>query len=322
MDGRFTAKEVFEARDRIRDYVYKTPLEQSIYLGRDGREYFFKLECLQTVKSFKIRGAINKMLTLTDEQRKKGVVAISSGNHGASVSYGAKLLGIEKAVVIVPETTPKAKTDKIEFYGGQVLRLGKNYEEADKLGTENILEHDMTKIDAYYDDVKIYGGQGTVGVEILEQRPDIDTIVVPIGGGGLITGIAAAAKAIKPDIRIIGVQTEACPAMIKALEDHVFYHEYPVTGDTVCDALVGGVGKLSYEIAGDYVDDIIQVSEPSIRKAVKYMIKDEKIIAEGGSCTTVAAVRDFRERVGGKKVALVISGGNIDGDLMVSLLND
>ena len=217
MDGRFTAKEVFEARDRIRDYVYKTPLEQSIYLGRDGREYFFKLECLQTVKSFKIRGAINKMLTLTDEQRKKGVVAISSGNHGASVSYGAKLLGIEKAVVIVPETTPKAKTDKIEFYGGQVLRLGKNYDEADKLGTEYILEHDMTKIDAYYDDVKIYGGQGTVGVEILEQRPDIDTIVVPIGGGGLITGIAVAAKAIKPDIRIIGVQTEACPAMIKAL---------------------------------------------------------------------------------------------------------
>ena len=224
--------------------------------------------------------------------------------------------------MIVPETTPKAKTDKIEFYGGQVLRLGKNYDEADKLGTEYILEHDMTKIDAYYDDVKIYGGQGTVGVEILEQRPDIDTIVVPIGGGGLITGIAVAAKAIKPDIRIIGVQTEACPAMIKALEDHVFYHEYPVTGDTVCDALVGGVGKLSYEIAGDYVDDIIQVSEPSIRKAVKYMIKDEKIIAEGGSCTTVAAVRDFRERVGGKKVALVISGGNIDGDLMVSLLND
>lgn len=171
MDGRFTAKEVFEARDRIRDYVYKTPLEQSIYLGRDGREYFFKLESLQTVKSFKIRGAINKMLTLTDEQRKKGVVAISSGNHGASVSYGAKLLGIEKAVVIVPETTPKAKTDKIEFYGGQVLRLGKNYDEADKLGTEYILEHDMTKIDAYYDDVKIYGGQGTVGVGYWSRDP-------------------------------------------------------------------------------------------------------------------------------------------------------
>lgn len=321
MNDIFSAQEVFDARDRIRDYVYKTPLEQSLYLGEGDREYFFKLECLQTVKSFKIRGAINKMLTLTDEQRAKGVVAISSGNHGASVSYGAKLLGIKKAVIIVPETTPKAKTDKIEFYGGQVMRLGKNYDEADKLGAAYIKEHDMTKIDAYYDDVKVYAGQGTVALEILEQKPDIDTIVVPIGGGGLITGISVAAKAIKPDIRVVGVQTEACPAMIKSLEDHVFYDEYPVVGDTVCDALVGGVGKLSYELAGDCIDDIIQVRESSIRKAVKYMIKDEKIIAEGGSCTTVAAVRDFRERVGGRKIALVISGGNIDGDLMVSLLN-
>ena len=321
MNDTFSAQEVFDARDRIRDYVYKTPLEQSLYLGEGDREYFFKLECLQTVKSFKIRGAINKMLTLTDEQRAKGVVAISSGNHGASVSYGAKLLGIKKAVIIVPETTPKAKTDKIEFYGGQVMRLGKNYDEADKLGAAYIKEHDMTKIDAYYDDVKVYAGQGTVALEILEQRPDIDTIVVPIGGGGLITGISVAAKAIKPDIRVVGVQTEACPAMIKSLEDHVFYDEYPVVCDTVCDALVGGVGKLSYELAGDCIDDIIQVRESSIRKAVKYMIKDEKIIAEGGSCTTVAAVRDFRERVGGRKIALVISGGNIDGELMVSLLN-
>lgn len=321
MNDTFSAQEVFDARDRIRDYVYKTPLEQSLYLGEGDREYFFKLECLQTVKSFKIRGAINKMLTLTDEQRAKGVVAISSGNHGASVSYGAKLLGIKKAVIIVPETTPKAKTDKIEFYGGQVMRLGKNYDEADKLGAAYIKEHDMTKIDAYYDDVKVYAGQGTVALEILEQKPDIDTIVVPIGGGGLITGISVAAKAIKPDIRVVGVQTEACPAMIKSLEDHVFYDEYPVVGDTVCDALVGGVGKLSYELAGDCIDDIIQVRESSIRKAVKYMIKDEKIIAEGGSCTTVAAVRDFRERVGGRKIALVISGGNIDGELMVSLLN-
>ncbi len=321
MNDTFSAQEVFDARDRIRDYVYKTPLEQSLYLGEGDREYFFKLECLQTVKSFKIRGAINKMLTLTDEQRAKGVVAISSGNHGASVSYGAKLLGIKKAVIIVPETTPKAKTDKIEFYGGQVMRLGKNYDEADKLGAAYIKEHDMTKIDAYYDDVKVYAGQGTVALEILEQRPDIDTIVVPIGGGGLITGISVAAKAIKPDIRVVGVQTEACPAMIKSLEDHVFYDEYPVVCDTVCDALVGGVGKLSYELAGDCIDDIIQVRESSIRKAVKYMIKDEKIIAEGGSCTTVAAVRDFRERVSGRKIALVISGGNIDGDLMVSLLN-
>ncbi|HIV80082.1 MAG TPA: threonine/serine dehydratase [Candidatus Avanaerovorax faecigallinarum] len=322
MAGQFGIKDVREAYERIKPYVYKTPLEESLYLGKDERRYFFKLECAQTVKSFKIRGAISKMSTLTEEERKRGAATISSGNHGASVSYGAKLLGIEKAVVIVPETTPKAKVDKIRFYGAEALLMGKDYDEAHKLGMEYIEENKMTYIDAYYDDPKIYGGQGTIGLEILEQRPEIDTIVVPIGGGGLITGIAAAAKSIKPDIRIIGVQTEACPAMIRALEDKVFYDEYPVTGDTICDALVGGVGKLSYEILGDYVDDIIMVREKTIRKAVRYMIKEEKYIAEGASASTVAAVMDEPERVGGKNIALVISGGNIDGELMMEILNE
>ena len=318
----FTAQEVFAARERIRDYVYETPLEQSLYLNDGGRRYFFKLECLQTVKSFKIRGALNKMLTLSQEQKQNGVAAVSSGNHGVSVSYAARLLGIEKAVVIVPETAPKAKVDKIRFYGGQVLQKGANYDEADRFAAEYVAAHGMTKIDAYYDDVKIYGGQGTVGLEIMEQNPDIDTIVVPIGGGGLITGIAVAAKALRPDVRVIGVQTEACPAMIRALADKVFYEEYPVTGETICDALVGGVGKLSYEMDGELLDDVIEVSEASIRQAVKYMIKEEKIVAEGGSCTTVAAVQDFRERIGGRNIALVISGGNIDGDLMEELFRE
>lgn len=318
----FTAKEVYEAYDRIRDYVYKTPLEESLYLAKDGRRYFFKLECAQTVKSFKIRGALSKMTTLTEEEKQRGVATISSGNHGASVSYAARLLGIEKAVVIVPETTPKAKIDKIEFYGAKAMLMGRNYDEAHALGMEYIGKHGMTYIDAYYDDYKIYGGQGTIALEILEQNPEIDTIVVPIGGGGLITGIAAAAKSINPDIRIIGVQTEACPAMIKSYEDNVFYDEYPVTGDTVCDSLVGGVGALSYEILKDYITDIIEVKESTIRKAVKHMIKEEKFIAEGGSCTTLAAVMDYPERVGGKNVALVISGGNIDGELMMEILNE
>lgn len=135
-----------------------------------------------------------------------------------------------------------------------------------------IKEQGMTYIDAYYDDPKIYSGQGTIAVEILKQNPEIDTIVVPIGGGGLITGIAVAAKAIKSDVRIIGVQTEACPAMIKSYEDHVFYEKYP-SKDTYCDALVGGIGKLSYEMLKYYVDDIIEVSEDSIVRAVSFMIK-------------------------------------------------
>ena len=322
MNNTFTVREVYDAYERIKNYIYKTPLEESLYLGTEEQKYFFKLESTQTVKSFKIRGALNKMSTLTEEERQRGVATISSGNHGASVSYAAKLLGIKNAKIIVPETTPQAKVDKIKYYGADVMLMGSGYDEAHAMGMSYIEENGMTYIDAYYDDPKIYGGQGTVAVEILDQNPDIDTIVVPIGGGGLITGIAVAAKAIKPDIRIIGVQTEACPAMIRAYEDNVFYEEYPTTGDTICDALVGGVGKLSYDILKDYVDDLIEVKEATIKKAVKHMIKEEKFIVEGASATTVAAVMDDRERVAGKNIALVMSGGNIDGDLMVKLLNE
>lgn len=322
MNNTFTAQEVFEAYERIKDFVYKTPLEESLYLGNERQKYFFKLESTQTVKSFKIRGALNKMSTLTEEERQRGVATISSGNHGASVSYAAKLLGIKNAKIIVPATTPQAKVDKIRYYGADALLMGKNYDEAHALGMAYIEENGMTYIDPFYDDPKIYGGQGTIAMEILDQKPEVDTIVVPIGGGGLITGIAVAAKAIKPDVRIIGVQTEACPAMIRAYEDNVFYEEYPTTGETVCDALVGGVGKLSYDILKDYVDDLIEVKEATIRKAVKHMVKEEKFIVEGASATTVAAVMDSRERVGGKNIALVMSGGNIDGDLMVEILNE
>lgn len=315
----FNYNEVKDAYARIKDYVRKTPLEQSFYLGDGEREYFFKLESFQKVKSFKIRGALNKMMTLTPEEIERGVATISSGNHGSSVSYAASLLGIKNAKVIVPETTPQSKVDKIKYFGSEVMLMGKNYDEAHALGMKYIEEHGMTYIDAYYDDPKIYGGQGTIAIEILEQNPDIDTIVVPIGGGGLITGIAVAAKAIKPEIRIVGVQTEACPAMIKSYEDGVFYEEYPCD-DSLCDSLIGGIGALSYEMAKDYVDDFIAVSEDTIAKAVSFMAREEKYIVEAGSCTTVAAVMDFRERIGGKNIALVLSGGNIDGAVLYDLM--
>lgn len=315
----FDYNEVKAAYERISPYVRKTPLEQSFYLGDGQRNYFFKLESFQRAKSFKIRGALNKMLTLTPEEIQRGVATISSGNHGSSVSYAASLLGIKNTKVIVPETTPQSKIDKIQYFGADVLLMGKGYDEAHALGMEYIHQHGMTYIDAYYDDPYIYGGQGTIGIEILEQNPDIDTIVVPIGGGGLITGIAVAAKAIKPGIRVVGVQTEKCPAMIKSYEDGVFYEEYPCE-DSICDALIGGVGALSYQMVKDYVDDLIAVSEDTIGKAVSFMAREEKFIVETGSCTTVAAVMDFRERIGGKNIALVLSGGNIDGKMLLSLM--
>lgn len=316
----FAYEEIKAAYDRIKPYIRKTPLEASMHLSTEERKYSFKLEPFQTVKSFKIRGAMSKMTTLTEDERTRGVATISSGNHGASVSYAAKVLGIEKAQIIVPETTPQAKVDKIRYYGGEALLMGKNYDEAHALGMEHIKNNGMTFIDAYYDDPKIYAGQGTIGIEILEQDPDVDTIVVPIGGGGLITGIATAAKAIKPDVRIIGVQTEACPAMIKAFEDKVFYEEYPVSGDTVCDALVGGIGKLSYEILEPMLEDIIEVREDTIKKAIVHMALNEKFIVEGAGAAALAAVMDEPERVGGKNIAMVVSGGNIDSELFCRLI--
>ena len=316
----FNFDEVLKAHARIKDYVRETPLEQSFYLGQKERTYYFKLESFQKTKSFKIRGALNKILSLSEEEKSCGVATISSGNHGSAVSYAASLLGIKNAVVIVPETTPKSKVDKITYFGAKVIQMGKGYDEAHALGMSYIKEHCLTFIDAYYDDVKIYGGQGTVAIEILQQNPKIDTIVVPVGGGGLITGIAVAAKAINPTIRIVGVQTENCPAMIKSYEDGVFYKEYPCS-DSLCDALIGGIGALSYEMAKDYVDDFISVSEETIGKAVSFMAKEEKYIVEAGSCTTVAAVMDFKERIGGKNIALVLSGGNIDGDVLRNLMN-
>lgn len=316
---KFDYQDVLEAYDRIHKYIPETPLIESYYLGDEDQHYFFKVESLQRAKSFKIRGALNKMLTLTDAEKERGVATVSSGNHGSSVSYAATLLGIKKAKIVVPETTPTSKIDKIGYFGGEAILLGKNYDEAHSLGLEYIEELDMTYIDSYYDDPKVYAGQGTIAVEILQQNPKIDTIVIPIGGGSLITGVAVAAKTLNPNIRIIGVQTEACPAMIKAYEDNVFYEEYP-SQKTYCDSLVGGIGRLSYEMLKDYVDDIIAVPEESIAKAVSFMIKQEKVVAEAGSCTTVAAVNDFKDRVGGENIALIISGGNIDGETITEVL--
>lgn len=316
----FNFDEVLNAYDRIKDYVRETPLEQSFYLGEGERNYYFKLESFQKVKSFKIRGALNKMLSLSEEEKACGVATVSTGNHGSSVSYAASLLGIKNAVIIVPENTPKAKIDKITYFGGKAMLMGKSYDEAHELGLAYIAENGLTYIDPYYDDVKIYGGQGTIAIEVLKQNPEIDTIVVPVGGGGLITGIAVAAKALNPKIRIVGAQTEVCPSMMKSYEDGVFYEEYPC-GDSLCDALLGGIGALSYEMAKDYVDDFIMVSEEEIGKAVSFMAKQEKYVVEAASCTTVAAVMNYAERIGGKNIALIMSGGNIDGNILRDLMN-
>ena len=254
----FGYEDIKAAYDRIKPYIRRTPLETSMHLSTEDKKYSFKLEPFQTVKSFKIRGAMSKMTTLTEEERQRGGATISSGNHGASVSYAAKILGIEKAQIIVPATTPQAKVDKIRYYGGEALLMGKNYDEAHAMGMAHIESNGMTFIDAYYDDPKIYAGQGTIGIELLEQDPDIDTVVVPIGGGGLISGIAYTVKQIRPSVKVYGVQVAGAPSMFNSINNGEI--ECLSSVSTIADGIaVKKPGDLTYELCQKYVDKIVKL---------------------------------------------------------------
>lgn len=306
-------QKIQEAKTRIEQYIHKTELKKSVLF--EDVDLYLKLECTQLTNSFKIRGALSKMTTLTDEEKASGVMTVSSGNHGAAVSYAAHLLGIEKADIIVPKVTPLSKIDNIKKYGANVLVLGENYDEAHHLGDEYKAEHNMTYIDAYYEDEAIYAGQGTIGLEILEEMPDVDVILVPVGGGGLITGIGTAVKAIKPDVQIIGLQTSACPAMIKAIEDNVFYDEYPID-PSICDALVGGIGKRAFEMKDQIIDDMIEIDEEAIFEATKQVVLKDGVVAEPSSSLYADAIKKNLEMFKGKKCVAVISGGNVDQNIL------
>lgn len=314
-----TYKDVLEARERIGEKAYVTPLDESIYLSQNNTNIYLKLENQQKMKCAKLRGALSKLTNLKPEELEKGVAAISSGNHGAAVSYASNLLGIKNVTIYIPKPTPESKIEKIQYYGAKVIKVGKNYDEAHKIGLEKIKNSDNIFIDPCSDEVVI-AGQGTIGLEILEQEPSIDTILVPIGGGGIITGISIAAKYIKPDIKIVGLQTAACPAMVKSLKENKFYETFP-TKPSICDALVGGVGYIPYKMAKNCIDEIILVDEDDIGRAVSFLIRKEKIISEPAGAIGVAAVMKNYHAFKGKNVAIVITGGNIDENLMIKLLN-
>ncbi|HZJ84554.1 MAG TPA: threonine/serine dehydratase, partial [Syntrophomonadaceae bacterium] len=294
-------------------------LEKSLKLSKKDTNVYFKLENQQRTGSYKIRGVLSKITGLTKEELNKGIVAISSGNHGAATSYVAGLLGIKNASVYMPQTTPRAKVDKIQYYGAQAVKIGKNYDEAREKGLEKIKDRGSVYIDSCSDGLVI-AGQGTIALEILEEAPHIDTILVPIGGGGLITGISIGAKAINPQIKVIGLQTAACPAMIASLRDNKFYEMYP-TEESICDALVGGVGEIPFKMARDTIDDIIAVDEVDIREAVKYLLLEESIIAEPAGAIGLAAIRKNPHLFRGKNVAVIVTGGNIDKELLLDIIN-
>ncbi len=310
-----TFEKIQRARERIRPYLQATPLEKSIYLSTEGRNVFLKLECQQPVRAFKIRGALNKILSLSDAERRDGVAAVSSGNHGIAVAYVTKLLGMKPATVIVPENTPESKLEKVRYYGAEVLLMGSCFDEAAERGMAYIQEKGYRFIDGWDEDAEVYAGQGTVGAEIMEQNPDIDTILAPIGGGGLVTGIAVAAKSIKPGVRVIPVCTESCTAWTDSVREQRLYHEYP-SRESICEAMVGGIGRLSYSMRG-WIDEGITVREEVIRRAMLHAIWKEKIVAEAAGAVPIAAILQHGDLIAGKNIALVISGGNADNRILV-----
>lgn len=305
---------ILQARERIAPYILDTPLLKSLYLSKNDKNVYLKLECEQNIKSFKIRGAVNKILTLSNAEKQKGVAVVSSGNHGIAISYCCSLLGLKPATVVVPSNTPESKIQKIKYYGGNIVMLGSCFDEAYALGIEYIKNNNLTYIDGWDEDEIVYAGQGTVGLDIMRQNPQIDTILVPIGGGGLATASAVAAKSINPKVNVIGVCSKSCMAWPDSIKDNVVYHEYE-SAPSVCEAMIGGIGKLSFSLK-NYLSDCIVVKEEEVKRAMLHAIFNEKIVAEAAGAVPIAAMQNYPEKIPGKNIALLISGGNANNDVI------
>ncbi len=280
-----------------------------------GCEIWVKFENLQFTASFKERGALNRLTALTAEERGRGVIAMSAGNHAQGVAYHAGRLGIP-ATIVMPEGTPFIKVEHTENFGAKVILHGKVLGES-QAEAMRLAEKEGYVFVAPYDDPYVIAGQGTIGLEMLAAAPDLDMLVVPIGGGGLISGISVAAKAVKPDIEIIGVQVASYPSMRQTLRGE------PVTiGDeTIAEGIaVKNVGKLTYQIVKELVDDVVLVEDWEVEQAVALFLSIEKTVSEGAGAVGLAAVLADPERFRGKKVGLVLSGGNIDSRLLASVI--
>jgi threonine dehydratase len=307
------------ARERLGKAIYQTPSPHSVRLSQlCGCQVYFKLENLQMTGSFKERGALNKLLLLTDAEKQAGVIAASAGNHAQGVAYHATRLGI-KSVIVMPRTTPLVKVSNTRELGAEVVLHGANYDEAFAHAKALAAQHSYTYIHAF-DDEAIIAGQGTIGLELLEEETKFDAVVVPIGGGGMIAGIAVALKTMRPDIRIIGVEPTYASSMKTALAEG-----HPVTINTqptIADGLaVKRAGDVTLEIVKRYVDDIVTVTEGEIASAILKLLEIEKTVAEGGGAAGLAALL-FKKvaHLENKNIAVIICGGNIDPNLLSQII--
>jgi threonine dehydratase len=277
-----------------------------------------KLENLQRTGAFKVRGAINRIASLSALERARGVVAPSSGNFALGVAYAARVLGGVSVNLFMPISTPVTKVDKVAEFGARIFLVGETYDDASDASKKFQREHDLTYTDSV-DDPLVIAGQGTVGLEIMEELPDAEAILVPIGGGGLIAGVSVAAKAMNPEIKIIGVQVEASPSAYLSLKEGRCYERYD-HDPTICEGLAGGFGIVPFEIAKDLIDEVILVNEEETREAILALLEAEQLVVEGSGAVGVAALLFDKVGLKGKKVVAVISGGNIDIGLLAEIL--
>ena len=306
-----------KAKEKLSKVLLETHLIYSpIFSKESGNKVFIKPENLQKTGSFKIRGAYNKISNLTDAEKKRGVIASSAGNHAQGVAYGAKESGI-KAVIVMPKSTPLIKVESTKQYGAEVILHGDVYDDAYKKAKE--LEEKEGYVFVHpFNDEDVLDGQGTIALEILEELPKTDIILVPIGGGGLISGIACAAKILKPEIKIIGVEPEGAASAYEAIKENKIVELKEA--NTIADGTaVKKIGDLNFEYIKKYVDEIITVSDYELMEAFLLLVEKHKIIAENSGILSVAATKKIKEK--NKKVVSVISGGNIDVLMISSMIN-
>jgi len=311
-----TIDDIRAAAKRIEGAVVRTPMLKSRTLSeRIGAEVWLKFENLQFTSAYKERGALNKLLQLSGEERARGVIAASAGNHSQAVAYHSKRLGIPTTIVM-PESTPTVKVTQTESHGATVVLYGAMFDDAYAKARELALEKGYVFIHPF-DDPQIIAGAGTVGLEMLEDAPDLDTLVVPIGGGGLMSGVSIAARAVKPDIELIGVEAELYPSMKCAIQGC----NLPLGGDTLAEGIaVKHPGELTSHILKEHVNDVVLVAERDIERAVATLVSVEKTVVEGAGSAGLAAMLADPDRYKGKKVGTLLCGGNIDIHLLANVL--
>ena len=316
-----TLDKIKDARERIRDKINKTPCIYSLTLSRIlQKEVFLKLENLQLTQAFKARGNANKMSLLTQDEKDRGVITASSGNHGQGLSLAALLAGV-KATIFLPEVAPQNKIDKIKENKAEVIIKGKTYDDASHYAHLLAKEKNYVYIPSF-NDLDIIAGNGSIGLEILEDVPQAQMIICPIGGGGGISGVSLAAKQLKPDIKMVGVEAEKAPSMLRSIEaDKLVELD---SADTFADGIaVRKSGKINFKIVKKYVDSIVTVSDEEMKSAVFTLAKEAKIVAEGAGAASVAAL--LSKKIDTKNISNIvcmISGGNIDIDMLRDILGD